>query len=104
MFPAASHATSVGRWKLSPSAPAADTTATAAGATRPRAARWRRPARRHRHVLGLSAEDQLDATGRVELDDLRRHLVDNPDIVLPIDANLLRLEESVRALSQLADE
>jgi len=40
----------------------------------------------------------------IELDDLVGRLVDDPDIVLGIDAHLLGEHEAVDALSNLADE
>ena len=60
--------------------------------------------RRHAHRFRLAAENHLHAPVRIELDHLRRHLIDDPDVVLRIDAHLLRLQETVRALADLADE
>ena len=125
MLPAESHATSVGRLKFSPSAPDPGGGPPARRCGEPR--RRRRPARaggcrrsrpdervgvgrhrqrqvRHAHRLGLAAEDHLDPPVRVELDHLRRHLIDDPDVVLRIDAHLLRLQEPVDALADLAHE
>jgi len=67
---------------------------------------WKRiePRIRHVHRLGLAAENHLDASILVEFDDLRGHLIDDPDIVLGIDAHLLRLQESVNTLSELTHE
>ena len=134
MLPAASHATSVGRLKLSPSAPAPGSAPPRPPPPRPpppgrrqrRAAaacrRGRRRAlggglhdrhagrqrrqrqRRHAHRFRLAAQDHLHAAVRIELDHLRRHLIDDPDVVLRIDADLLRLQQPVRALADLADE
>jgi len=41
---------------------------------------------------------------RIELDDHAGHLIDHPDVVLRIDPHLLRNQESVRILSDLANE
>ena len=60
--------------------------------------------RRHAHRFRLAAENHLHAPVRIELDHLRRHLIDDPDVVLRIDAHLLRLQQAVRALADLADE
>ena len=62
------------------------------------------PRGRHRHRFRLAAQNHLHAAVRVELDDLRRHLIDDPDVVLRIDAHLLRLQEAVDALADLAHE
>ena len=127
MLPVESHATSVGRLKFSPAAPRSRRRPRRPPPARPRAAaapRLHRPAApavaaptervgvgrhgqrqvRHPHRLGLAAEDHLDPPVRVELDHLRRHLIDHPDVVLRIDADLLRLQEAVDALADLTDE
>jgi hypothetical protein len=90
MLPARSHVTSDGRLKASPLMQA--------------------PARRHAgarpqsDVLRLSAEHELEAAVGVELHDLVRSGVDDPDVVLRIDADLLREVDRVDALSDLLHE
>jgi hypothetical protein len=55
-------------------------------------------------IASGSAQHHLHSAVRIELDDLRRHLIDHPDVVLRIDADLLRLKESIKALAKLARE
>ena len=66
---------------------------------------WR-PERRSRDPLGLrlATQQQLNLPIRVELDHHARHLIDNPDVVLRIDAHLLSNEKPVRSLADLAHE
>src|SRR5687767_13714769 len=116
MLPAESHATSVGRLNCSPLAPAPGSGPPAPGtgpAPAAAAGGWGgrggtradgHRQRRHAHRLRLAAQHHLDPPVRVELDHLRRHLVDDPDVVLAIDAHLLRLQEAVRPLTDLTDE
>ena len=79
------------------------------GAARPPPAPPRRrlqPARRRRRGdaaqrrnafrLRLAAEQHLHRPFGIELDDHARHLIDDPDVVLRIDAHLLREQEAVR--------
>src|SRR4029453_19143081 len=56
------------------------------------------------HRFRLAAQKYLPAPVRIELDHLRGHLIDDPDVVLRIDPHLLRLQHAVRALPDLADE
>ena len=58
----------------------------------------------HPHRFRLAAQNHLHAPVRIELDHLRGHLIDDPDVVLRIDAHLLRLQHAVSALADLADE
>ena len=118
MLPAASHATSVGRLKLSPGTPAPPEAAVPAPRHRACSGRWRGPpspaaAARSaaasasagtRHRLRLAAQIICTRPFGIELDHLCRHLIDDPDVVLGIDAHLLRLQEPVHALADLADE
>src|SRR5262249_2552041 len=74
--------------------------------------RWRRnggaagslSARPHRHGLGFAAQQEGNAALGVELDDHVRHLIDNPDVVLRIDADLLGEQERIDILADLANE
>ncbi len=86
---------------------------TAATASRGVRGRLARPAcrpgrhqrqRRHAHRFRLAAENHLHAPVGIELDHLRRRLIDDPDVVLRIDAHLLRLQQTVGALADLPDE
>ena len=52
--------------------------------------------------LGLAAEDHQHAPVGTELDDLARALVDDPDVVLRVDAHAVRDQEAVDALADLA--
>src|SRR3954469_18780918 len=119
MLPARSHVTSDGRLKLSPLIPAP-------GAPRPpprpppsppaappgrRGASGRHAAagghagsRPHANVLRLAAEHELEPAVAVELHHLVRAGVDDPDVVLRIDAHLLREIDRVDALADLLDE
>src|SRR5439155_22103682 len=53
----------------------------------------------HVHRFRFAAEDHLHTAVPVELDDLGRHLIDDPNVVLRIDAHLLGLQKPIRALS-----
>ena len=103
MLPCASHATSVGRLKTSCCAPAP-------GAPPPGRLRLRRPAARSaraRRILNrfrLAPEEKRDAALRIELHDHRGHLVDDPEVVLGIDANLRGKQKPVDALADFARE
>src|SRR5262245_435585 len=67
---------------------------------------WKRldPRSRNAQRLRLAAEDQLDPSVRVELDNLCRHLIHDPHVVLRIDPHLLGLQEPIRALRDLTNE
>ena len=115
MLPCASHATSVGRGEArrrcdaragraaagtrrrspAPPLPPPPAAAAAAGCIGDRDARRprRQRQRRNRIASGLRLEHHLHAAVRIELDHLRRHLIDDPDVVLRIDAHLLRAEK-----------
>ena len=69
-------------------------------ARRLRRERQRRNAERFR----LAAQNHLRPPIRIELHHLGRHLVDDPEVVLRIDAHLLRLQQPVRILADLAEE
>jgi hypothetical protein len=72
-----------------------------------RIASWSAPRRSCcRQALGFRfpAEQQLHLPVRVELHDHAGHLIDHPNVVLRIDSHLLSHQESVRILSDLANE
>src|SRR3954468_5638746 len=54
--------------------------------------------------LGLSAEQHCQTPLRVELHDHVAHLIDDPDIVLRVDAHLIGEHEAVSVLADLTDE
>ena len=87
MLPCASQVTSVGRPKRYFSA----------------RRRRQRAVERARDRLRPSAEHHHDASLGVELDDHVRPLVDDPDVVLRVDAHGVRELEAVQALADLAD-
>src|SRR5262249_29477886 len=60
--------------------------------------------RGHGNRFGLAAEHHHDATGRIKLVHRIRHLIDNPDVVLRIDADLLGKQHAVAVLSHLSNE
>ena len=102
MLPCASHATSVGRLKTSCGAPAPERRRRGR-----RRLRRRRPAAGARRILNrfrLPSEEKRDAALRIELHHHRGHLVDDPDVVLRIDANLRGEQEPVDSLADLARE
>src|SRR4029079_7319166 len=90
---------------------AASAALTAAAAAGPRCP-FRRHAAAGRHagpgphadVLRLAAEHELEPPVAVELHHLVRSGVDDPDVVLRIDAHLLREVDRVDALADLLDE
>ena len=123
MLPARSHVTSDGRLKpsplmpdpaglpaLPPPPPPPPPPPAACRAAARREKRRVRRGRRHagtgpqRDVLGLAAEHQLESSVGVELHDLVRSGVDDPHVVLRIDAHLLREVDRVDALSDLLHE
>src|SRR5207247_1429549 len=53
--------------------------------------------------LGLAPHRHLHASLRIELDDHARSLIDHPDVVLRIDPHVMREDETVQALADLAD-
>src|ERR1019366_926707 len=63
-----------------------------------------RSSRRNPLRLGLTAQQQLYAPGRIEFNHHARHLIHHPDVVLRIDPHLLRHHEAVRILADLAHE
>src|SRR5262249_58730215 len=83
-----------------------------AAASAPRRTALGRQAAARRHagagadadVLRLAPEDQLVAPLAVELDHLVRSGVDDPDVVLRVDAQLLREVDRVDALADLLHE
>src|SRR5262249_61296625 len=54
--------------------------------------------------FGLPSEKERDASLRIELHHHRGILVDDPEVVLRVDADLRREQESVRALADFARE
>src|SRR4029079_12335616 len=54
--------------------------------------------------LRLAPEEKRDAALRIEFHHHRRHLVDDPDVVLRIDANLRGKEKPVVSLADFARE
>jgi len=96
MLPCASHATSVGRLKTSCGAPA------------PAVRRDRRPRRRHRRTAArirnrfrLPSEQKRDVALRIELHHHGGIFVDDPEVVLRIDADLRGEQKAVDALADL---
>ena len=81
--------------------PAADRRALQAPAASRAAARR---AGAHGDRFRLAAHHQLNAAVGIELDHLRRSAIDDPDVVLRIDAHRLRVVEAVDADADLADE
>src|SRR5205814_2168728 len=61
-------------------------------------------ARPHRDRFGLATQHQLNLSFRAQLDDVGRSLVDDPDVVLRIDADRLGEIESVHAGADLPHE
>jgi hypothetical protein len=74
--------------------------ATAAASRRGPGRRWNAD----RHGLRLAPEDHQHTPVLPELDDLVRSFVDDPDVVLRVDADGMGDEERVDALADLADE
>src|SRR5688572_18023960 len=56
----------------------------------------------HRQVFGCASENHLDVSLRAEFDDRAGPLVDCPDVVLRVDTNGVREDESVKTQAKLA--
>src|SRR5438034_1091890 len=78
------------------------TAASAASAFTARA--WSARARRILNRFRLAPEEKCNAALRIEFHDHGRHLIDDPEVVLGIDANLRGKQKPVESLANLARE
>src|SRR5690348_7140703 len=78
----------------------------AAGSATPASAASALGVRRLHHAdvdcFGFTSHDHQNTPLRTELDDLAGRLVNRPDVVLRIDPDVVRLQESVNSFADLA--